>query len=117
MLSVYSDAKIGFAETLARVAQELAFNRLEVVLADGFQQGDNVDFGEIFGDSVALSTLTADSITVKDSSGNRVEEFKVSTDSEGHITGITDIVAVPEPSMFATLLGVFALAAAAARRR
>ena len=99
MLSVYSDAKIGFAETLARVAQELAFNRLEVVLADGFQQGDNVDFGEIFGDSVALSTLTADSITVKDSSGNRVEEFKVSTDSEGHITGITDIVAVPDEVM------------------
>ena len=117
VLSVYSAAKIGFAETLARAAQELAFNRLEVVLADGFQQGDNVDFGEIFGDSVALSTLTADSITVKDSSGNRVEEFKVSTDSEGHITGITDIVAVPEPSMFAALFGVFALAAAAARRR
>lgn len=117
ILSICTNAKIGFAETPARAAQELSFNKLEVVLGDDFKQGDSIDFAEMLGSSVALSTLTADSISVVDSSGSRVEEFKVATDADGNITGVTDIVVVPEPALFAAILGALALAFSAKKRR
>ena len=115
-LSVFSNAKIGFGASLARAAQELSFNKLEIVLADDFQPGSDVDFSEILGDTVAISSLAADSIVVKNSAGGRVEGFDLVTDADGKITGISNVT-VPEPALIAALFGLAVLGRAVLPRK
>lgn len=115
-LSIYSDAKIGFAAAEAGAAQNLSFDNLEIILADSFQDGGSVDFTEIFGETISLAGISEDKVSVTNSSGAAVAGFDFAKDSDGNITGISNVV-IPEPLSAAAALGAFALFLAACRKR
>lgn len=94
-------------------ASALDVDSLNLVL-DGVEP---LYFADIFktddGTSVVFSAISTD-ITVMDRTGKSYDNVLFAYDDSGNITGVA---AVPEPSTYAALFGVIALAFAAYRRR
>ena len=107
-LKISSDSKITVSS-----AENLSVENLDIIL----NELTPLDFSEIFnsedGDTIVFSAENT-KISVHDINGTVYDNVVFSYDADGNITGIS---AIPEPSMYAAILGVFIIGITAYRRR
>lgn len=99
------------------LADGTAFGELSIAFGDEtFSQGDNFEFdmsGVFTDESVVVSALDSGALlTVLDAAGR---EWRATYDSAASVISIGG--QIPEPSVYAAILGALSLAAAAVRRR
>lgn len=99
------------------LADGTAFGELSIAFGDEtFSQGDNFEFdmsGVFTDESVVVSALDSGALlTVLDAAGR---EWRAAYDSAASVISIGG--QIPEPSVYAAILGALSLAAAAVRRR